>query len=196
LSPLLFAALTLALADAPHPTRADPPAPVWGLAQLMAGMQTVRRASATFVELKFVQMLKQPLQTSGRLIYVAPDRLQKETLGPAPSGLIVTGDHLTVQQPDGKLRELSLSEFPEIGALIESIRATLAGDIATLSRYYTAVLTGTPGDWSLQLQPRDERLRKLLTMVRIQGEGTSIRAVETLEHDGDRSEMTITPDPG
>ncbi len=162
----------------------------------MAGMQTVRHASATFLEQKFVQMLKQPLQSSGRLIYVAPDRLQKETLAPAPSELIVNGDHLTVQQPDGKLRDLSLSEFPEIGALIESIRATLAGDAATLTRYYTTTLAGTANDWSLQLEPRDQRLRKLLTMVRIQGEGTSIRAIETTEHDGDRTEMTITPDPG
>jgi outer membrane lipoprotein-sorting protein len=161
---------------------------------LMAGMRTVHQATGSFVEQKFVQMLKQPLQSSGRLIYVAPDRLQKQTLAPAASDLIVNGDRLTVQQPDGKTRDLSLSEFPEIGALIESIRATLAGDTATLSRYYTATLTGTADDWSLQLEPRDPRLSKLLTMVRIQGEGTNIRTVETVERDGDRTDMTITPE--
>lgn len=174
---------------------ADPPAPAWGLPQLMAEMRGVRHASAGFVEQKFVHMLNQPLQSSGRLIYVAPDRLQKETLAPAPSELTVNGDHLTVRQPDGTLRELSLSEVPEIGALVESIRATLAGDAATLSRYYTAAVSGTANDWVLQLEPRDERLRKLLAMVRIQGDGTSIRGVETVERDGDRTEMTITPDP-
>ncbi len=161
----------------------------------MSGMHSVRRASASFVEQKFVQMLKQPLQSSGRLIYVAPDRLQKETLAPVRSELIVTGDHLTVQQPDGKTRDLSLSEFPELGSLIESIRATLAGDAATLSRYYAATLTGTQDDGLLQLEPRDPRLRKLLTLVRIQGDGTSIRSVGTMEQNGDRTEMTITPDP-
>jgi outer membrane lipoprotein-sorting protein len=161
----------------------------------MAGMQTIRQASATFVEQKFVQMLKQPLQSSGRLIYVAPDRLRKDTLLPAPAELIVNGDHLTVRQPDGKVRDLSLSESPEIGALVESIRATLAGDAATLTRYYTATLAGGPDDWLLQLEPRDQRLRKLLTVVRIQGEGTSIRTIDTTERDGDRTEMTVTPDP-
>jgi len=161
----------------------------------MADMHSVSHASATFVEQKFVQMLKQPLQAAGRLTYVAPDRLQKETLAPARSELIVNGDHLTVQQPDGKLRDISLSEFPELGALVESIRATLAGDAATLSRYYTPTLAGTADDWSLQLEPRDPRLRKLLALVRIHGDGTSIRAVETVDQDGDRTEMTITPDP-
>ncbi len=188
--------LVLALCAAPHVGAADPPAAVWGVTQLMAAMHGVRHASATFVEQKFVQMLKQPLQSSGRLIYVAPDRLQKETLAPAPSELIVTGDHLMVQQPDGKMRDLSLSEFPEIGALVESIRATLAGDAATLSRYYAPALVGTPDDWLLQLEPRDERLRKLLTVVRIKGQGTNIRTVETMQRDGDRTEMAITPVPG
>jgi outer membrane lipoprotein-sorting protein len=186
----------LALVVVPRAVRADPPAPGWGLQQLMTEMQTVRHATARFVEYKFVQMLKQPLQSSGRLVYVAPDRLQKDTLAPAPSDLVVDGDHLTVRQADGRVRDLSLSEFPEIGALVESIRATLAGDAATLTRYYAATLAGSPGDWSLLLEPRDERLRKLLTMVRIQGDGTSIRDVETLERDGDRTDMTITQDSG
>jgi hypothetical protein len=35
----------------------------------------------------------------------------------------------------------------------------------------------------------------LLALVRIHGDGTSIRAVETVDQDGDRTEMTITPDP-
>ncbi len=192
---LLALLLALALAGGAYPS-AQADAPAWGLPQLMAAMQTVRQATASYSEQKFVQMLKQPLQSTGRLIYVAPDRLQKETLAPTPSELIVIGDHLTVRQPDGKSRDLSLSQVPEIGALIESIRATLAGDAIALSSYYTASLSGTADDWLLQLEPRDERLRKLLTIVRIQGEGTSIRSVETVERDGDRTEMTITPAQG
>jgi outer membrane lipoprotein-sorting protein len=195
-SRLVALGFAVAMAGVPCSVPADPPALAWGLPQLMAGMQTVRHATARFVERKFVQMLRQPLQSSGRLIYAAPDRLQKVTLSPAPSELIVVGDHLTVQQPDGKPRDLSLSEYPEIGALIDSIRATLAGDGATLGRYYTASVSGTADDWVLQLEPRDERLRKLLTMIRIRGSGNSIRNVETMERDGDRTDMTITPDPG
>ena len=177
---------------------ADPPmrAQDWGLPQLLAMMQTVHTATAHFVEQKFDRLLNQPLLSSGTLTFVAPDRLQKQTLAPAASQLTVVGDRLTVEQPDGKLRTLSLSEVPEAGALVASIRATLAGDSATLSRYYMPTLTGSVGDWSLLLQPKDARLRDLLTMVRIQGEGNTIRTIETMERDGDRTEMTITPEPG
>ena len=63
---------------------------------------------------------------------------------PAPSRLTVDGDHLTVVQPDGKTSDLSLSQFPEIGALVESIRATLAGDSATLTRDHAATHRAPP----------------------------------------------------
>lgn len=161
----------------------------------MADMRAVRRASAHFVELKFEHLLNQPLQSSGTLMFVAPDRLQQQTLAPAPSRLTIEGDHLTVEQA-GKVQVLSLSEVPQLGALVASIRATLAGDQGELTRYYAATLTGTAADWTLLLEPNDARLRDLLTMVRIGGEGNTIRSIETVERDGDRTEMTITPDPG
>jgi outer membrane lipoprotein-sorting protein len=193
--PALLLALLIALpctADADPPTRT----PDWSLPQLMAQMHTIRSASARFVERKFAQLLSQPLQTSGTLIFVAPDTLQKQTLAPAPSRLTVVGDRLTIVQPDGRTRTLSLSEVPEIGALVARIRATLAGDAATLNRYYVPTLSGSAGDWSLVLQPRDDRLRELLTVIRIRGEGRLISSIETVERDGDRTEMTITPEPG
>jgi hypothetical protein len=171
--------LALFLHGAPVVASADPPARVedFGLPQLMARMQALHSASARFVERKFVHMLKQ-------------------TMAPAPASVTVEGDRLTVVQPDGRTRTLSLSDSPEIGALIASIRATLAGDTATLTRYYAPMLSGGADRWSLALEPRDERLRKLLTMIRIRGEGSIIRSIETVEHDGDRTEMTIMSDPG
>ncbi len=187
--------LTTALLAAPH-AYADPPGLMtWGLPQLMAGMREVRTATARFSERKFDRLLKQPLLSSGTLIYVAPDQLQKETLAPVPSRMTVKGDRLTVVQPDGKTRDLSLSDYPALGALIESARATLAGDGATLTRYYSPTLTGDARAWSLLLEPRDDRLRAILTSIRIQGAGNAIRGIETQEHDGDRTEMTILPEP-
>jgi outer membrane lipoprotein-sorting protein len=190
--------LALFLHGAPVVASADPPARVedFGLPQLMARMQALHSASARFVERKFVHMLNQPLQSSGTISFTAPDRLQKQTMAPAPASVTVEGDRLTVVQPDGRTRTLSLSDSPEIGALIASIRATLAGDTATLTRYYAPMLSGGADRWSLALEPRDERLRKLLTMIRIRGEGSIIRSIETVEHDGDRTEMTIMSDPG
>lgn len=178
------------------PSFADPRPPTnWGLPQLMASMREVRSARAQFSEQKFDRLLKQSLQSSGILTYVAPDQLEKATLAPVPSRMIVKGDRLTVGQPDGKTRDLSLSEYPAIGALVASIRATLAGDAATLTRYYIMTMEGDAAAWSLRLEPRDDRLRAYLASIRIRGEGNTIRAIATQERDGDRTEMSIAPEP-
>ncbi len=192
---LLMLLLALVLLGA-APAYAEAPATIgWALPQLMSRMREVRSATARFTEQKFVRVLKQPLVSSGRLIFVAPDRLQKETLTPVPSRLTVKGARLTLEQPDGGKHDLTLSEYPEIGALVESVRATLAGDDATLTRFYKPTLTGSANDWSLRLEPRAERLQNVLSVIRILGNGNKIHAIDTVEREGDRTEMTIAPDP-
>ncbi|HEY5929847.1 MAG TPA: outer membrane lipoprotein carrier protein LolA, partial [Burkholderiales bacterium] len=52
----------------------------WGVAQLMHELGQVKRSQARFSERKYLKVLKQPLQSSGTLTYVAPDRLEKRTL--------------------------------------------------------------------------------------------------------------------
>lgn len=187
--------LTIGLAGLAGPARAQA-VTEWGLPQLMGWMRQVPEARARFVETRQVQLLNQPLQSSGTLIYVAPDRLDKRTLAPAPSRLSVQGDRLTYESPDGGAREIALSDHPEIGALVAGIRATLAGDLATLTGAYAATLTGSPFGWFLTLQPRDPHLRELVTRIRIEGEQNRITAIETEEANGDRSVMTILAEPG
>ena len=47
----------------------------WELPQLMASLQGVQAATASFIERKYMRMLKEPLQSSGQLVYVRPDKL-------------------------------------------------------------------------------------------------------------------------
>ena len=163
----------------------------WHLPQLMASLQQVHAATASFVERKYMRILREPLQSSGQLVYVRPDKLQKETVLPKPERLIVEGDRLTIEQQGDQVRRLSLRDSPQIWALVESIRATLAGDLPTLSRFYDVSLQGDPEDWTLQLVPKDSKTRELVTAIRISGGKSAIRHVETLEGDGDRTSMMI-----
>jgi outer membrane lipoprotein-sorting protein len=168
----------------------------WGLPQLMIQMQQVRRSAARFVETKDLRLLNKSLQSSGKLIYIAPDNLQKFTLWPEPSSLVVSGNRLTIAQFDGDSRSLALSDYPQVGALVESVRATLAGDLPRLERYYAVSLAGNEMDWILQLAPHSSELGKLVKRIEVRGAGHDINSIETEESDGDRTRMTITPDPG
>lgn len=189
-------ALVLALCALPTPVpRAAEAASAWGLTQLMASLGQVKSASAQFVERKTLHVLRQPLIASGTLLYVAPDQVQKITVTPQWERLALSGDTLTMEGgPDDRTRSIPLASAPEVAAFVESVRATLAGDLPALQRYYTVTLAGDAKAWQLSLEPKDAKLRKLVASIRIGGSGDKVATVETEEGDGDHSEMSIVED--
>jgi outer membrane lipoprotein-sorting protein len=191
----LPAALCLAAALIVLPAERAASATPWGLPQLMASLRQVKSASAQFVERKSLKLVSEPLVASGTLLYVAPDQVQKITVTPQWQRLAVSGDTLTMEGgPDDRSRTLSLSSYPQVAAFVEGIRATLAGDLDALQRFYDVQLTGVPEAWQLRLQPKEPKLRKLVQWIRIDGDQDRIRTVETEEGDGDHSEMSIVED--
>lgn len=159
----------------------------------MRELGTVQKETAHFVEHRYLHLLKKPLVSSGTLVYAAPGRLQKDTEQPKPEHLVVDGDTIAIER-DGKMETLQLADYPQIGAFIEGIRATLAGDLAALERFYTVAVNGTGEAWELVLQPRDAKMQAMVAAIRISGSNARIERIDTQESDGDRSEMTIIED--
>jgi outer membrane lipoprotein-sorting protein len=189
------AALVLALCVGCLRPAIAAPEPSWGLRQLMSSLQQVRSASGEFTERKDLHMLSAPLVSSGTLSYRAPDWMQKVTVSPTPQQFTLDGDDVTMTGgPDGQTHTFSISDAPQIGVLVEAIRATLAGDLPTLDRYYAVKLTGNAADWQLLLQPKDPALTRLVKWIRIAGTQDRIRVIETEESQGDRSTMSIVED--
>ncbi len=179
----------------PEASRADPAGtPVWSLESMMAGLHQVKSASARFVERKQMAMLTQPLESTGTLRYVAPDHLEKTTVTPVPETIVLDGGTLAGTQANGDHYTFSLSDQPEVATLVEGIRSTLAGDLATLRRYYTVELKGSHGDWELDLTPKNERVRDKVDSIRIKGAELVLKTIDVAERDGDHSQTVITPD--
>jgi hypothetical protein len=169
----------------------------WGFAELMRGFHAVTASHAHFVERRYLGMLSEPLKSSGRLAYAAPDKLEKITLTPQPERLALEGDRITIEQggPAGRRQTFALSAHPEIAGVVESIRGTLAGDPDALERYFAIGLTGDARAWTLRLEPKDAALRKLVSDITIAGSGAAIHTIDTREGDGDHAEMIILDDP-
>jgi hypothetical protein len=153
-----------------------------------------RPARATFHETKFLALLDTPLESSGELVFTPPDRLEKRTLKPRLESVTVDRELLVLERA-GKRHSLALREQPQVAVLVESIRATLAGDLASLTRAYSAALDGTPASWRLVLRPLDPGLATLVERVEIGGAKAQVRSVEIFQADGDRSVMTISSAP-
>ena len=195
----LLSALALVLIAGLYPVAAaaeSHPATPWGVDQLMQQLAQVKNLKGTFVERKHLRILDTPLDFSGTLVYAAPAHLEKHTVLPKPQSLILDQDQLVVEDKTRKQRRvLRLQEYPVIWAFVESIRATLAGDLQALNRFYRVDLEGTESRWRLLLRPTGPELGAMLTIIRIGGQGRRVRTIEILEAQGDRSVMTITETP-
>lgn len=151
-------------------------------------------AEVSFVEQHFLKLLSRPVESMGELRFDAPDRLEKHTLEPRDEDLKVEGDVLTMTR-HGKTRVASLGDYPQIAPLIESIRATLAGDRAALERAFQLSLLGDLEHWALVLRPRDARIATRISEVRIDGDRDRLLTVAIRERDGDRSLITLREHP-
>jgi len=167
----------------------------WDIKRLMQDFGQVKTAKGRFVERKHLAILNAPLELSGTLVYVAPDRLEKHTLVPRAESLVLEREELTIEDKErNRRRTLVLQHYPVIWAFVESIRSTLAGDLPTLSRFYQVSLDGGERRWRLTLKPKDPRMQDVVSEIRISGDRSWINAIEIIETGGDRSVMTITQD--
>jgi outer membrane lipoprotein-sorting protein len=164
----------------------------WGIDSLMQELAAREHSQARFVERKYLRVLKSPLELSGTLSYSRPGFLEKRTLKPKPETLTVDGDRLTLENPArNERRVLSLQDYPVLWGFVESMRATLGGDINALERFYRVELDGTADNWRLFLDPRERKMKEVISMVRIDGHHARIERIEVQEARGDRSVMRI-----
>ena len=145
-----------------------------------------------FVEQQFLAVLKQPIESSGELLYDAPDRLEKRTLKPRAETLVLSGGVLTVERGHNK-RVMDLHSYPQVLPFVESIRATLAGDRNSLERLFHVDFAGSVSRWTITLVPLESKVKQSVSQVRIDGMREQLIKVEIRQPDGDRSLMTLRP---
>ena len=185
---MLLAALSAAAAAA----NINPPprAGTSDLDTVMGLLAQRQHGRVEFVEQKFLSILDHPIESSGELLYDAPDRLEKRTLLPRAETLLLDGSVLTMER-GGHRRVLDLRRYPQIQPFVESIRATLAGDRAALERVFHVEFAGGVRRWSLTLAPLDRQLQRAIKQVQIDGSQDQLQRIEIRQTDGDRSLMTL-----
>jgi hypothetical protein len=166
-------------------------APGFTLPGLMAQLAKVPAASASFTETKSLALLTTTLRSSGTLSYIAPDYVRKTTLIPAPQDFVLQNGGVTLSV-NGQTKQFTLSQAPQLAGLVEGVRATLAGDLPTLRRYYNLSLSGGPDQWQLLLRPRDPALAKMLAWMSITGDGNRITEINSADTKGGETEMQVS----
>ena len=182
----------------PMPARSSEDA----LTRLFSDLGAQRERHARFSERKFSALLKQPIESSGTLIFRAPGYLEKRTVEPQRETVRIEGNVVTYEGAAGggaaQKRTFSLSDAPLLAALIESLRATLGGDLPTLRRHYDVSISAPAAQaagWQLTLVPRERALREAVSRIVLRGAGSEVAAVEIVEANGDLTLMQISALP-
>jgi outer membrane lipoprotein-sorting protein len=167
-------------------------APQLTITELMQMLGSVESASAKFVETRHSALLKSPLVLQGTLAYRRPDRLEKHVLSPYDERITVEGSSLSLEnRTHNRKKAIPISSAPGLAALIESIRATRAGDLAALQRYYALRLEGSRESWRLTLKPLDAEVAAYVSEIVLTGSEAQISRTTVEEANGDRSVMEI-----
>ena len=166
------------------------------LEELMRRLGARKTATAAFRELKELSELTTPLKLNGTLYYKAPDLLRKSVTSPRRETYSVEGNQLTLFKNGERKGQYPLDEYPRLQGFVESIRATLAGDLNRLRRFYRISIRGTQRLWLLSLVPRQSSLAEVISRIEIQGRGIDLEVIVIEESGGNKSIMTILPNPG
>jgi outer membrane lipoprotein-sorting protein len=164
----------------------------WALTDLMSLLAQQKTGRASFIEKKYIGFLEKPLESSGELSFEAPNRLEKRTLKPRPESMLLDGDQLIVTMYEKRPLTLRLQDRPGVAALVESIRGTLSGDIATLEKNYSVALSGVQSKWQLTLTPTTKSVAQIVREIRIGGVDANVKVIGFEQTDGDRLEMAIS----
>ena len=162
----------------------------WTMDQLMAALAQAKPAKVNFIEKKYISTLDSPIESSGEMLYTPPDRLEKRTFKPKPERMLLDRNTLTLERGRNKYA-MQIDDTPELAALIESIRATLAGDRRSLELNYVVALQGSREHWTLLLTPSNFQALQKVKRIRLSGSNDEVKEIEVLQADGDRSVTTI-----
>ncbi len=151
--------------------------------------------SAEFRELKRMELLVDPLISTGELYFSPPDLLARHTSQPTPSTLIIQGEELRFGE-GGALTRIDLASNPTLRTFVDSFRALLAGDAEALRTDFAinyqsgSDAEGLPGPeeiWEIRLAPLRSPLREQITRIALRGTGLLPRDIFVLEASGDET---------
>jgi hypothetical protein len=194
--------IAVAVAQAQGPAQADlqkqpvqgqPEAPGLSLEELLKRIGGRKSQQVRFVEKKYLAVLDAPVESAGTLRYQAPARLERNTERPIKESMMIDGD-LLVMERDGRRRTVPATQFPGVAALVGGLRDILGGDTQALRRMFKVVVQGDASRWQIDLLPSDTTSAQLVNRITLRGRDDQVLEVETLQADGDRSVMSLSPE--
>lgn len=197
---LVFGLLGAVMVMTSSPVRTEAVHAQPGQSQVISAMlkrfQSLKTLSCSFEETKHIALLSTPLVSTGEIHYHRDWGLLRSVDAPVASSALLKGDALYLLEGapgEGRsAKTIDLSTNPMLRAFVDSFRALLAGDEASLRRHYRLSLTQGEGRFALEMTPLDARVQKLMKALVVEGKVAAghrqdIEKMTLQETSGDRS---------
>jgi outer membrane lipoprotein-sorting protein len=156
------------------------------LEALLHHMASTRGVVAEFHEVKTLALLAEPIESRGTLYFQPPDRFVRTTREPAATRLTLVGSRMRFEDATGAT-QLDLADDPVARQFADNLMALWQGDQARLERLYRLDFRADEARWELGLTPQGAPLDRFIQRIRLSGDGRTMREMELLEVDGDRT---------
>jgi outer membrane lipoprotein-sorting protein len=143
------------------------------LTQITARLTKAEITQGNFQQEKRLKILRKPLLSTGSFTYHQSKGVIWKTLTPIPSLLLVNESHLLTGQGE---QAVPLA-FGKV------FKAMLGGDLNQLSEGFVINGEDKKPTWQLQLTPKDELLKKLISTIMLSGDN-DLRLLEIRETGG------------
>lgn len=145
---------------------------------------------AEFRQIKTLPALTKPLLSEGQLVVARGEGVLLFIRKPVPAQLVITPDVLLQKTAHTQTR-LRLDQSP-YGAVAGLIGQLMSGDLEKLqTAFAVAAIERNDHSWTLHLQPRDSRLKKLFVTLRISGDDF-LREMDIRETGGATTLMRVS----
>ncbi|MCL5796500.1 MAG: outer membrane lipoprotein carrier protein LolA [Gammaproteobacteria bacterium] len=164
----------------------------WDIQALSSLMEKQERVEVLYKEEKYISLLDNVVYSSGRLLYIAPNLLEKQVEHPIAQVMHFDRKRLSMTE-GGKVYIVDASTMPEVSSYLVSILNLLSGRKDALLADFSVELTGSEKSWQLVLLPKHHKLKTVLRRAEIQGTTQHIQKIRLDQADGDSSEMQLSP---
>ena len=158
---------------------------------LLARLARPAPDSTSFVEVRYSSLLKKPLVVSGRLEHREDGTLVRRVETPYAEVTELRGENVVVERGGSKPRRFALDRAPELRGMLASFGAILKGDRPMLDRYFVVTAQGDLSRWEITLTPRDDKLKRRLSAIVVDGADDRAKCFTLEEPDGDASLMAL-----
>jgi hypothetical protein len=165
------------------------------LAALFALFAAQGERRRTFVERRYSVLFRNPPEARGTLYFKPPALLERDVTSPRRETVRIDAENVTLRTlgDDGKPveRKASLATYPQLAGLVSTIRATLAGDLATLRKMYFIEMKEPLPRWRIELAPVEEPVAGAVTAIVMSGTLGDVERIQFTETTGDRTELLL-----